>query len=161
MRSKGKPTNRTAESSGSKDICKKSRRHVHIVPEGRGFMEVREYRSRDFKVLARFYGEFFNEMRVWQGWEQLKLSDDDAVATAKESLDPQSRVFVAEDTGQLVGFARVQLWDGAYFVREVFVAKPYRRRKVGSKLLAKCEEHVRKQGETSLYLTVEPQHVIS
>jgi hypothetical protein len=32
-------------------------------------------------------------------------------------------MFVAEDYGKLVGFARIQLWDGAYFMREVFVAK--------------------------------------
>jgi ribosomal protein S18 acetylase RimI-like enzyme len=124
-------------------------------------MKVREYRSRDFGVLVRFYREFFNEMREWQGWGHLQLTDEDAAATAKESLDPQSAMFVAEDSGQLVGFARVQLWDGAYFIREVFVATPYRRKKVGSKLLAKCEEHVRKQGEISVFLTVEPQHAIS
>jgi GNAT superfamily N-acetyltransferase len=124
-------------------------------------MDVRKYRSSDFNDLACFYRDFFNEMREWQGWEQLKLSEEDAVGIAKESLDKNSWVFVAEDSGKLVGFARVQLWDGAYFVREVFVTKPYRRKNVGSKLLAKCEDHVRKMGETSTYLTVEPKHSVS
>jgi GNAT superfamily N-acetyltransferase len=68
---------------------------------------------------------------------------------------------VAEENGELVGFARVQFWDGAYFVREVFVAKPFRRHDIGSKLLAKCEELVRRKGETSIYLTVEPKHSVS
>ena len=124
-------------------------------------MKVREYRSRDFKGLVSFYREFFNELRDWQGWKRLKLSAADAVTTTEESLDPPSRVFVAEEAGELVGFARVQLWDGAYFVREVFVAKPCRRKQVGSQLLAACEDHVRQQGETSIFLAVEPQHAIS
>ncbi|MDH5495104.1 MAG: GNAT family N-acetyltransferase, partial [Candidatus Bathyarchaeota archaeon] len=67
----------------------------------------------------------------------------------------------AEYYGKLIGFARVQLWDGAYFVREVFVAKSFRRKGVGSKLLARCEDLVRKNGETSIYLTVEPKHSVS
>ena len=62
---------------------------------------------------------------------------------------------------KIVGFARVQLWDGAHFLREIFVAKPLRRKGVGSRLLAICEDLVRKNGETSIYLTVEPKHSVS
>ncbi|MFQ6068631.1 MAG: GNAT family N-acetyltransferase [Candidatus Bathyarchaeia archaeon] len=124
-------------------------------------MNIRRYQNRDFNDLACLYKAFFNEMREWQGWGQLKLDEKEAVETAKESLEENSWVFVAEDSGKLVGFARVQLWDGAYFVREVFVAKSFRRKGVGSKLLAKCEDFVRRRGETSIYLSVEPKHSAS
>lgn len=124
-------------------------------------MRVRRYQNSDFNQLAKLYGDFFNEMREWQGWDQLKLSEKAAAETARESLAKNSWVFVAEDSGKLVGFARVQLWDGACFVREVFVAKSFRRKGLGSKLLAKCEDHVRKKGEISVYLTVEPKHAAS
>jgi len=124
-------------------------------------MNIRKYKSSDFNNLARLYKDFFNEMREWQCWEQLKLDEKGAVETAKESLDRNSRIFVAENSRKLVGFARVQFWDGAYFMREVFVARPFRRKKVGSKLLARCEDLVRKKGETSIYLTVEPKHSVS
>lgn len=124
-------------------------------------MHIRRYRNSDFNDLACLYRDFFDEMREWQGWEKLKLSEEGAMEIVKESLNKSSWVFVAEDSGKLVGFARVQLWDGAYFVREVFVAKLFRRKNVGSKLLAKCENHVRKGGETSIYLTVEPKHSVS
>jgi ribosomal protein S18 acetylase RimI-like enzyme len=77
-------------------------------------------------------------MREWQGWEQLKLSDKEAAETAKESLDKCSWVFIAEDSGKLAGFSRVQLWEGAYFIREIYVTKPFRRQGVGSRLLARC-----------------------
>jgi len=124
-------------------------------------MNIRKYQKNDFSELAELYIEFFNEMREWQGWEQLKLDSEEAKKTVKESLDKNSMVFVSEDSGKLVGFARVQHWDGAYFVREVFVAKLFRRKGVGSKLLARCEDFARKNGETSLYLTVEPKHSVS
>lgn len=124
-------------------------------------MYIRKFKSSDFNDLARLYKDFFNEMREWQCWEQLKLGEKEAVETAKESLDRNSRIFVAENSGKLVGFVRVQFWDGAYFMREVFVARPFRREKVGSELLARCEDLVRKKGETSIYLTVEPKHSVS
>jgi GNAT superfamily N-acetyltransferase len=124
-------------------------------------VNIRAYQESDFKELAGLYRDFFNEMRDWQGWEQLKLDKKEATETAAESLGSNSRVFVAEDRKKLIGFARVQLWDGAYFVREVFVARPYRMTGVGTELLKTCEDWVRKEGETSIYLTVEPKHSVS
>jgi ribosomal protein S18 acetylase RimI-like enzyme len=124
-------------------------------------MAIRRYRDNDFEALALLYREFFNEMREWQGWEQLKLDEEEAAKTARESLERNSWVFVAEYSGRLVGFSRVQFWDGAYFVREIFVARAFRRRSIGSRLLARCEGFVRRRGETSTYLFVEPRHSIS
>jgi len=124
-------------------------------------MRIRGYRNNDFDALALLYREFFNEMRKWQGWEQLNLDEEEAAKTARESLGRNSWVFVAEDYGKLVGFARVQFWDGAYFVREIFVAKPSRRQNVGSRLLTRCEDLVKEKGETSIYLSVEPKHSVS
>jgi len=124
-------------------------------------MKIRKYRNSDFDGLALLYRDFFNEMREWHGWEQLKLSEEEAAETARESLDKNSWVFVAEDSRKLVGFARVQFWDGAYFVREVYIAEPFRRRRVGSRLLTKCEDLVKGKGETSIYLFVEPKHTVS
>jgi GNAT superfamily N-acetyltransferase len=121
----------------------------------------REYEKRDFHALSSLYRGFYNEMRDWQGWSKLKLDEKGAEGTARESLGNNSVVFVAEDNEKLVGFARVQFWDGAYFVREVFVEQLFRRRGIGSKLLASCENLVRQKGETSVYLTVEPKHSVS
>ncbi|MEA2090421.1 MAG: GNAT family N-acetyltransferase [Thermoproteota archaeon] len=136
---------------------------MKIVHEDYGGLNVqlREYRESDFLGLATLYKLFFNEMREWQGWGALKLEDKQAEKIARESLNHNSLVFVAEEKGNLVGFARIQLWDGAYFVREVFVKKSCRRRGVGSSLLAKCEEEVGRAGETSLYLMVEPKNLRS
>jgi ribosomal protein S18 acetylase RimI-like enzyme len=124
-------------------------------------MRYKEYQKRDFHALSSLYRSFYNEMRERQGWTELKLDEKQAEETAKQSLDNNSVIFVALDHEKLIGFARVQLWDGAYFVREVFVEKPFRRKSVGSKLLAKCENLVQQNGETSIYLTVEPKHSAS
>jgi GNAT superfamily N-acetyltransferase len=121
----------------------------------------REYEEYDFQALSSLYRSFYNEMRDWQGWSNLKLDEKEAEETARESLDNNSVVFVAEDNEKLVGFARVQFWDGAYLVREVFVEQPFRRKSIGSKLLESCENLVRQKGETSVYLTVEPKHSVS
>jgi GNAT superfamily N-acetyltransferase len=105
--------------------------------------------------------DFYKELRESQGWEGSKLDKKAADQVARESLEGKSQIFFAENHRELVGFARVQLWEGAYFVREVFVKKQFRRKGAGSKLLAACEDFVLKNGETSLYLTVEPKHSVS
>jgi GNAT superfamily N-acetyltransferase len=122
---------------------------------------IRRFQESDFQDLSSMYREFFNEMREWQGWEGLKLDNKEGDEVARESLDSNSVVFVAENQKKLVGFARIQFWDGAYFVREVFVEKSLRRKGLGSKLLASCEGLVLKNGENSIYLTVEPKHSVS
>ncbi len=124
-------------------------------------MRIRLYRKSDLESLAGLYRDFYNEIRERQGLKQLISNEKEALETAKGSLRNNSCVFVAEDHGKLIGFARVQCWDGAYFVREVHVTKPFRRKGVGSQLLASCENAVRKNGETSIYLTVEPKHSVS
>jgi len=91
----------------------------------------------------------------------LKLSQKEAAETAQESLERNSTVFIEEHHGKLAGFTRVQFWDGAYSIREVFVVRPFRSRGVGGKLLASYEDLVREKGETSVYLTVEPKHQVS
>lgn len=121
-------------------------------------MKIRQYQNSDLNKLAELYRGFFNEMREWQGWEELRLSHEEAVETAKDSLKDNSYIFVAEDKGKIIGFSRLQFWDGAYFVREGYVAQSWRRKDVGSKLLSSCENLVRKKGETSIYLTVEPRN---
>ncbi len=124
-------------------------------------MKTRDYNNSDFDSLAHLYRNFFNEMREWQGWEKLKLDEHEAAETTRESLTGDSHVFVAEEDKKLAGFARVQLWDGAYFVREVYGEKSFRRKNVGSKLLTNCEEFAQTNGESSIYLTVEPKHSVS
>lgn len=122
---------------------------------------IRRFQEGDFQLLSSFYSDFYNELRESQGWKGTRLEKKEADQVARESLEGRSQVFLAENHRELVGFARVQFWEGAYFVREVFVKKPFRRKGVGSKLLASCEEFVLKNGETSIYLAVEPKHAVS
>ena len=124
-------------------------------------VKIRRLQESDFHDLSSLYRHFFNEMRDRQSGERLKLDEKEADKIARESLVGNSVVFVAENRRKLVGFARIQFWDGAYFVREVFVYETLRRKGIGSKLLANCGEFVLKNGETSIYLTVEPTHSVS
>jgi len=128
-----------------------------------GIVEVviKQFQESDFHGMSSLYMNFYNELRESQGWEASKLDKKAADQVARESLEGKSQIFFAEHHRELVGFARVQFWEGAYFVREVFVKKQFRRKGVGSRLLACCEDFVLKNGETSLYLTVEPKHSVS
>jgi GNAT superfamily N-acetyltransferase len=127
---------------------------------GMGEVMIRRFQENDFQGLSSFYRDFYNELRGSQGCEA-RLEKKEADQVARESLEGKSQVFLAENHRELVGFARVQFWEGAYFVREVFVRKQFRRKGVGSKLLASCEEFVLRNGETSIYLAVEPKHTVS
>jgi GNAT superfamily N-acetyltransferase len=127
---------------------------------GIGEVVIRRFQASDFDHLSSLYMDFYNELRESQG-QRLRLDEKEADRVARESLEGKSYVFLVESHRELVGFARVQFWEGAYFVREVFVKKPFRRKGVGSKLLASCEEFVLGNGETSIYLTVEPKHTVS
>jgi GNAT superfamily N-acetyltransferase len=136
----------------------------HEKGESRGGLVtvvIRRFQERDFRGLSSFYMDFYNELRESQGWDGPKLDKKASDKAAKESLGGESQILLAENHGELVGFARVQFWEGAYFVREVFVNKQSRRKGIGSKLLASCEDFVLEKGETSLYLTVEPKHSVS
>lgn len=55
-------------------------------------MIIREYKEKDFNDLTHLYKDFFNEMREWQDWEQLKLDEKEAEETAKGSQDKNSWV---------------------------------------------------------------------
>ncbi|MDH5482710.1 MAG: GNAT family N-acetyltransferase [Candidatus Bathyarchaeota archaeon] len=127
---------------------------------GIGEVVIRRFQASDFDHLSSLYMDFYNELRESQG-QRSRLDKKEADRVARESLEGKSYVFLAENHRELVGFARVQFWEGAYFVREVFVKKPFRRNGLGSKLLTSCEDLVLKNGETSIYLTVEPKHSVS
>jgi GNAT superfamily N-acetyltransferase len=121
-------------------------------------MRVRRYLPSDFAGLSALYQKFFTELRASQGWQVSAIKREDAEEITSQSVKRGSWVFVAEDRGRLIGFSRVIAWEEAYFIREVYVEEPHRRRGMGSRLLAACEKLVQERGETSIFLTVEPKH---
>jgi ribosomal protein S18 acetylase RimI-like enzyme len=123
-------------------------------------MKIRKYKSSDLVQLEALYRRFFTELRKKQGWKNPEISRKEAKEITSESIK-NSCIFVAEEHSKLVGFSRIGNWEGTYFVREVFVEEPYRRRGVGNELLISCEKLVREKGESSIFLTVEPKNSVS
>lgn len=124
-------------------------------------MIVRKYKKSDFSGLGNLYQKLFTELRTRQGYRKPRVAMKQALEIAAESVKRNSWVLLAEDDSGLIGFSRVQILEGAYFVREVFVVQEQRRRGVGSRLLAACEELVKQKGETSIFLSVEPKNSAS
>jgi GNAT superfamily N-acetyltransferase len=123
-------------------------------------MKIRKYRSADFAQLEVLYRGFFTELRKSQGLKNPEVSRKEAKEITSESVK-NSWIFVAEEHSKLIGFSRIENWESTYFVREVFVEQPHRRRGIASELLVTCENLVKKKGESSIFLTVEPKHSAS
>jgi len=94
------------------------------------------------------------------------LSDGEATEIAREALNqPQSWTIVAEEeeSGQLVGFARWEERDGAFFGRELFVLPEYRGQGIGTRLQEEVERRAREAGADAFFISVVPhnQHMLA
>ena len=110
---------------------------------------------------ARFqqaFRAYFQEIGV-NLKEDTDVFDNIAEAFEKENM----RTFVMRDKTSLAGFIMVQpeYLKGSFFeertgfVRELWVAPPFRRLGCGKELLEKAEDHFRKKGISKLILTYE------
>ena len=121
---------------------------------------VREYDVKDFPALCNLVAEFFSHHRRLNGRGPLP-PDEAATLIPRDMLQESSYLLVAEPTqgGNIVGFCRIELHEGAYFLRELGVASSWRIRGVGTELLREAEAYIKSKGETNLYLSVVPRNI--
>ena len=123
-------------------------------------VNIREYEVMDFASLTQLVAEFFtfhhrlNERGPMPPEEAATIIPEDMVHEA-------SHILVAEtiDNKEIVGFCRIELHEGAYFLRELGVTEKWRIRGVGTELLRAAEEYIKGMGETNLYLSVVPRNI--
>jgi ribosomal protein S18 acetylase RimI-like enzyme len=121
---------------------------------------IREYDVQDFVGLTNLVAEFFTFHRRLHGRGPLP-PEEAATIIPKDMLQETSHVLVAEppNDGNIVGFCRIELHEGAYFLREIGVAENWRIRGVGTALLRAAEDYIKEAGETNLYLSVIPRNI--
>jgi GNAT superfamily N-acetyltransferase len=122
-------------------------------------IRIRLYTSDDFPALIPLFRDFFTMHHQLLGRAE-PLTGDEATVIARESLgQPRSWTIVAEDeSGQLVGFARWEERDGAFFGRELFVRPEYRRQGIGTRLQEEVERRVGQAGADAFFISLVPHN---
>ena len=121
---------------------------------------VREYDMKDFSALCDLVAEFFSHHQRLNGRGPLP-PDEAATLIPRDMLQESSHILVAEpkEGGNIIGFCRIELHEGAYFLRELGVASSWRIRGVGTALLREAEAYIKAKDETNLYLSIVPRNV--
>jgi ribosomal protein S18 acetylase RimI-like enzyme len=121
---------------------------------------VRTYDVKDFSSLTNLVAEFFTFHRQLQGRGPLP-PEEAATIIPQDMLQESSHILVAEtkEASAVVGFCRVELHEGAYFLRELGVTENWRIRGVGTALLRAAEDYIKEVGETNLFLSVVPRNI--
>lgn len=121
---------------------------------------IREYDVQDFVGLTNLVAEFFTFHRRINGRGPLP-PEEAATIIPKDMLQEFSHILVAEppDGKEIVGFCRIELHEGAYFLREIGVAENWRIRGVGTALLRAAEDYIQGADESNLYLSVVPRNI--
>jgi len=123
-------------------------------------IHIRSATPEDLPALIPLYRAFFTLHRQFLGNTE-PLTDAEASEIAQEALqEPQSWLIVAEEveTGQVVGFARWEERDGAFFGRELFVRPERRNQGIGTRLQEEVEQRVREAGADAFFISVLPHN---
>lgn len=89
-----------------------------------------------------------------------ELAVDDPLPNREAwARDMVPTTLMAEDGGQIVGYAFFQVLDGAGYVRHVACAPAARRRGVGRALMTAIAQHLRAHGAREWHLNVKPDNV--
>jgi ribosomal protein S18 acetylase RimI-like enzyme len=123
-------------------------------------VKIREYDVHDFVGLTELVAEFFTFHRRLTGRGPLP-PEEAATIIPQDMLQESSHILVAEppDGKDIVGFCRVELHEGAYFLREIGVTENWRIRGVGTALLRAAEDYIKEAEKTNLYLSVVPRNI--
>lgn len=131
---------------------------VSVLP----LVKIRSYETTDFAALSHLVAEFFT---VQRGFNESGPYTPEEAATMipTDMIRDESYILVAEpeEGGDIIGFCRYELHEGAYFLRELHVTENWRLRGVGTELLHEAEVEVRKIGQNNLYLSVVPRNTIA
>ena len=108
---------------------------------------IRKAEKHDVKAAAEL------AVRLWPDHTVEEMAAEYTALLSKEDC----AVFLSEQDGEAVGFAQCQLrhdyvegteTSPVGYLEGIYVAKPYRNRKIASALLKACEDWARKQGCT-------------
>jgi GNAT superfamily N-acetyltransferase len=114
---------------------------------------VREANKGDLEVLLDLYLEFYSELRSRQGWRPHSREE------YREEIErylSRDKVFLAEASGEAVGFIRISEREDSYWLEELYVKPEHRGRGIGRALVERAESYI-KGHDSYAYIMVLPQ----
>jgi ribosomal protein S18 acetylase RimI-like enzyme len=118
--------------------------------------KIRKYEPRDFLEVAKLVEQFFSFHKAFFNSPPMKKEEAEE-ALRKDMLSRDSSILVYEDRGKILGFARYELHEGAYFGRELMVHEQHRGQGIGKLLLNEVERIINEKGH-QLYLSIVPKN---
>ena len=130
-------------------------RHLAIAEEERGrhtsTVSVRQARQPDRRALREIYGDFFAEIDTpdyWGATLEAELVEVDEILA-------DGLAFVAEEEGQIVGFALARRRDGTRgLLSDIYVRPESRRNRYGARLAKAAADALHERGATHITLSV-------
>jgi len=107
----------------------------------------------DFNDVLKLYYEFYSELRSKQGWRPHPIEE---YAEDVRRYLRSDAVFIARVGGEAVGFARVSMREGSYWIEEIYVRPEHRGKGIGKALVKAAEEYIVKH-DPAAYVMVLPQ----
>lgn len=123
-------------------------------------IRIRLHAIDDLPGLVPLFRGFFALHRQFLGNSE-PLTEGQASEIVRASLGQRkSWTIVAEEeqSGRLIGFARWEERDGAFFGRELFVRPEYRGRAIGTRLQEEVERRVREAGGDAFFVSIIPHN---
>ena len=110
--------------------------------------------KEDSERFLDLYAEFYNDLRIRQGFKQ---HSRESYRGDVERYLSHDKVFLAETgRGSTVGFIRVSEREGCYWIEELYVKPEFRGKGVGRRLVNKAENYI-KEHDSHVYIMVLPQ----
>lgn len=123
--------------------------------------KIEKLQEKDFESFAKIFAEYFvDEMKFASDRHRIEKIAKNYIIK-EQYLQDIVCIDVAKLGDKIVGFVIYQIdseksdWcerDGAGFVREFYVSPAYRGKKLGSLLIKRSDEMLKKMGATDVYL---------
>ena len=123
-------------------------------------ISIRPYQLHDFTALVNLYQDFFNFHHELIGSSQITDETQAQEITLETLSQANSWIIVAEESQaqRVIGFARWEEREGAFFGREIYVLPDFRQQGIGAQLQAEVEQQVKQAGGDAIFISIVPQN---
>src|SRR5215469_17929835 len=120
----------------------------------------RPAREQDLERAQELVVRSINDLTERHGFGPMAVLRPTRFQSFSLKDDPDG-LWLAEDAGEILGFALSWICGDLWFLAELFVAPGYQGNRIGGELLARTFEHARKAGATNRCLITFTFNVVS
>ena len=115
-----------------------------------GDVVLRDCSHSDFNLIAEMERSYYREVDPTEAFDEREFQKEFKSALS----DPKSNIFVALVEGRFSGFIWLDEYDDLGYITNIHVAKEYRGRGIGKRLLSAAEDYFRAKNKKRLQLEV-------